>query len=50
MVGGSDKQANEENIAYLRNLYNRNVETEPRELIVRGGKPMIVSMDGAILL
>lgn len=49
-LGESDKQANEENIAYLRDLYNRNVETEPRELIVRAGKPMIVSMDGAILL
>lgn len=49
-LGESDKQANGENIAYLRNVYNRNVETEPRELIVRDGKPMIVSMDGAILL
>lgn len=49
-LGESDKQANGENIAYLRDLYNRNVETEPRELIVRDGKPMIVSMDGAILL
>lgn len=49
-LGESDKQANGENIAYLRALYNRNVETEPRELIVRDGKPMIVSMDGAILL
>lgn len=49
-LGESDKQANGENIAYLRGLYNRNVETEPRELIVRDGKPMIVSMDGAILL
>lgn len=49
-LGESDKQANEENIAYLRDLYNRNVETEPRELIVQDGKPMIVSMDGAILL
>ena len=49
-LGESDKQANEENIAYLWNLYNRNVETEPRELIVRDGRPMIVSMDGAILL
>lgn len=49
-LGESDKQANGENIAYLRDLYNRNVETEPRELIVRDCKPMIVSMDGAILL
>lgn len=49
-LGESDKQANEENIAYLRDLYNRNVETEPRELIVRDGRPMIVSMDGEVLL
>ena len=49
-LGESDKQANGENIAYLRNVYNRNVETEPPELIQRDGKPMIESMDGAILL
>ena len=49
-LGESDKQTNEENITYLRNRYNRDVETEPRELIVRDGRPMIVSMDGEILL
>lgn len=49
-LGESDKQANEENLAYMRNVYNRHVETLPRELIVRDGKPMIVSIDGEILL
>lgn len=49
-LGESDKQANSENLAYMRDVYNRNVETLPRELIVRDGKPMIVSIDGEILL
>lgn len=49
-LGESDKQANGENLTYLRNIYNRNVEMTPRELIVRDGKPMIVSIDGEILL
>lgn len=49
-LGESDKQANGENLTYLRNMYNRIVETMPRELIVRDGKPMIVSIDGEILL
>lgn len=49
-LGESDRQANGENLAYLRNTYNRNVETMPRELIMRDGKPMIVSIDGEILL
>lgn len=49
-LGESDKQANEENITYLRTTYNRNVETTPRELIMRDGKPMIVGIDGEILL
>ena len=49
-LGESDKQANGENISYMLGTYNRNVETTPRELIVRNGKPMIVSIDGEILL
>lgn len=49
-LGESDKQANGENIAYLRNVYNRNVETTPRELVIQDGKPKIVSIDGEILL
>ena len=49
-LGESDKQANGENLTYLRNMYNRNMETTPRELIIRDGKPMIVSIDGEILL
>lgn len=49
-LGESDKQANGENLTYIRNTYNRNVETMPRELIMRDGKPMIVSIDGEILL
>ena len=49
-LGESDKQANGENLAYMRDVYNRNVETLPRELIVRDGRPMIVSIDGEILL
>lgn len=49
-LGESDKQVNEENITYLRTTYNRNVETMPRELIMRGSTPMIVSIDGEILL
>lgn len=49
-LGESDKQANGENLTYLRNMYNRIVETMPRELIIRDGKPMIVSIDGEILL
>lgn len=49
-LGESDKQANGENLAYMRDIYNRNVETLPRELIVRDGRPMIVSIDGEILL
>lgn len=49
-LGESDKQANGENIAYLRNVYNRNVETTPRELVVQDGKPKIVSIDGEVLL
>lgn len=49
-LGETDKQANGENIAYLRNVYNRNVETEPRELVVQDGTPKIVSVDGEILL
>lgn len=49
-LGESDKQANGENLAYMRDVYNRTVETLPRELIVRDGRPMIVSIDGEILL
>lgn len=49
-LGESDKQANGENLTYLRNMYNRIVETTPRELIMRDGKPRIVSIDGEILL
>lgn len=49
-LGESDKQANGENLAYMRDVYNRDVETLPRELVVRDGKPMIVSIDGDILL
>lgn len=49
-LGESDKQANGENIAYLRNVYNRNVETPPRELVIQDGKPKIVSIDGEVLL
>lgn len=49
-LGESDKQANGENLAYMRDVYNRNVETLPRELIVRDGRPKIVSIDGEILL
>lgn len=49
-LGESDKQANGENLTYIRNTYNRNVETTPRELIMRDGRPMIVSIDGEILL
>lgn len=49
-LGESDKQANDENLTYMRNVYNRYVEVLPRELIVRDGKPMIVSIDGEILL
>lgn len=49
-LGESDKQTNGENLTYIRNTYNRNVETMPRELIMRDGKPMIVSIDGEILL
>lgn len=49
-LGESDKQANGENLTYLRNMYNRIVTTMPRELIMRDGKPMIVSIDGEILL
>lgn len=49
-LGESDKQANAENLAYMRDVYNRNVETFPRELVVRDGRPMIVSIDGEVLL
>lgn len=49
-LGESDKQANGENIAYLRNVYNRNVETTPRELVIQDGNPKIVSIDGEVLL
>lgn len=49
-LGESDKQANGENISYMLGTYNRNVETTPRELIVRDGRPVIVSIDGEILL
>jgi hypothetical protein len=49
-LGESDKQANMENITYLRALYNRYVNTIPRELVLRDGAPRIVSMDGEILL
>lgn len=49
-LGESDKQANGENLAYMRNVYNRDVETLPRELVVRDDRPMIVSIDGEILL
>lgn len=49
-LGESDKQANGENLTYIRNTYNRNTETTPRELVIRDGKPMIVSIDGEILL
>lgn len=49
-LGESDKQANGENLTYLRNMYNRILVTMPRELIMRDGKPMIVSIDGEILL
>lgn len=49
-LGESDKQANGENLTYIQNMYNRNAETTPRELIMRDGKPMIVSIDGEILL
>lgn len=49
-LGESDKQANMENITYLRSVYNRCVNTIPRELVLREGAPRIVSMDGEILL
>lgn len=49
-LGESDKQANGENLAYMRDVYNRDVETLPRELVARDGRPMIVSIDGEILL
>lgn len=49
-LGESDKQANGENLSYMARIYNRHVETTPRELIVWDGKPMIVSIDGEILL
>lgn len=49
-LGESDKQANMENITYLRSVYNRYVNTTPRELVLRDGTPKIVSMDGEILL
>ena len=49
-LGESDKQANAENITYLRSVYNRVVNTIPRELVLRNGTPRIVSMDGEILL
>jgi hypothetical protein len=49
-LGESDKQANGENLAYMRDVYNRDVETLPRELVIRDGRPMIVSIDGEILL
>lgn len=49
-LGESDKQANAENITYLRSVYNRYVNTTPRELVLRDGIPRIVSMDGEILL
>ena len=49
-LGESDKQANEENITYLQNTYNRRVETTPRELTLTDGKPRIVSIDGELLL
>lgn len=49
-LGESDKQANMENITYLRTVYNRYVDTTPRELVLRNGTPKIVSMDGEILL
>lgn len=49
-LGESDKQANGENLAYMRDVYNRSVETLPRELVARDGRPMIVSIDGEILL
>lgn len=49
-LGESDKQANLENITYLRSVYNRWVNTIPRELVLRDGAPRIVSMDGEILL
>lgn len=49
-LGESDKQANMENITYLRSVYNRYVNTIPRELVLRDGAPGIVSMDGEILL
>lgn len=49
-LGESDKQANMENITYLRSVYNRYVNTIPRELVLRDGAPRIVSMDGEILL
>ena len=49
-LGESDKQANLENITYLRSAYNRSVNTIPRELVLRDGAPRIVSIDGEILL
>lgn len=49
-LGESDKQANMENITYLRSVYNRYVNSMPRELVLRDGVPRIVSIDGEILL
>lgn len=49
-LGESDKQANGENLSYMLCVYNRHVETTPRELVVRDGRPVIVSIDGEILL
>lgn len=49
-LGESDKQANGENLAYMRDVYDRVVEISPRELVVRDGRPMIVSIDGELLL
>lgn len=49
-LGESDKQANGENLSYMARIYNRIVETTPREIMVRDGRPMIVGIDGEILL
>lgn len=49
-LGETGKQSNYENMCYLERAYNRHVMRISRELVYENGTPMIVGIDGKVLL
>lgn len=49
-LGESDKQTNMENVRYLKRVYNREVNTEQRNITHVNNETKVVSLDGTVLL